>query len=142
MTRIKPFDIAVMYVIALLASSISSYSAYGQDVPKSDVAKYVVKSREPLDVVVVTSADGLLVREVVNRPGSSTVELYRERVGVRNERGEVSWHVSQYNPNALTYTEKITTVYVNKKTGKTIRTKERRVEHRHTPAGITSRRLP
>lgn len=138
MTKIKPFDIAVMYVIALLASFISSYSAYGQDVPKSDITKYVVKSRAPLDVVVVTSTDGLLVREVVKQTG----ELYRERVGVRNERGEVSWHVSQYNPGALTYTEKITTFYVNKKTGKKIRTKEQRVEHRHTPAGITSRRLP
>lgn len=138
MTKIKPFDIAVMYVIALLASSISSYSAYGQGVPKEDVAKYVVKSREPLDVVVVTSSDGLLVREVVKQTG----ELYRERVGVRNKRGEVSWHVSQYNPGALTYTEKITTVYINKQTGKTIRTKEQYVEHRHTPSGITCRRLP
>lgn len=138
MTKIKPFDVAVMYVIALLASSISSYSAYGQDVPKADVAKYVVRSRPPLDVVVVTSADGLCVREVVKQTG----ELYRERVGVRNKRGEVSWHVSQYNPGALTYTEKITTVYINKRTGKKIRTKEQYVEHRHTPGGITSRRLP
>lgn len=138
MTKIKPFDVAVMYVIALLASSISSYSAYGQDVPKPDVAKYVVKSRQPLDVVVVTSADGLCVREVVKQTG----ELYRERVGTRNKRGEVSWHVSQYNPGVLTYTEKITTIYVNKQTGKKIRTKEQYVEHRHTPSGITSRRLP
>lgn len=138
MTKIKPFDVAVMYVIALLASSISSYSAYGQDVPKSDVAKYVVKSREPLDVVVVTSSDGLLVREVVRQTG----ELYRERVGVRNKRGEVSWHVSQYNPGVLTYTEKITTIYINKKTGKKIHPKEQYVEHRHTPSGITGRRLP
>lgn len=142
MTKIKPFDIAVMYVIALLASSISSYSAYGQDVSKSDVAKYVVKSRAPLNVVVVTSADGLCVREVVKQTGEQTGELYRERVGVRNERGEVSWHVSQYNPGVLTYTEKITTVYINKRTGKKIHTKEQYVEHRHTPGGITSRRLP
>lgn len=138
MKKIKPFDIAVMYVIALLASSISSYSAYGQDVPKADIAKYVVKSRPSLDVVVVTSADGLCVREVVKQTG----ELYRERVGVRNKRGEVSWHVSQYNPGALTYTEKITVIYKDKRTGKTIRTKEQYAEHRHTPSGITSRRLP
>lgn len=138
MTKIKPFDVAVMYVIALLASSISSYSAYGQDVPKADVAKYVVKSSPPLDVVVVASTDGLCVREVVKQTG----ELYRERVGVRNKRGEVSWHVSQYNPGALTYTEKVTTIYIDKRTGKKIRTKEQYVEHRHTPSGITSRRLP
>lgn len=30
--KIKPFDIAVLYLTALLASLISSYSAYGQDV--------------------------------------------------------------------------------------------------------------